>query len=402
MTRRLTSVERYLWRLIMPQAVFALVGTGQIAQTQHLPNLMRAPHIRLKTLCERNDELLRKMHTQYPVPCATTDHRQVLADPEVQAVVICTKEDAQAGLTIEALNAGKHVYVEKPLAATPEECQAVVEAQEKSGRHVAVGFNRRFAPAYQKARECVKRHGGAHNIHYRVATTAWRWHKSKPMSRTRVLTELCHVFDFLRWFTSSEIRTVYCVEARPDDEAYALKLSSGCVATIMSTGYATVDLPKERLEVISEKGGVVAEEFAELRTYGYPDFDHVYRFPGHSHPGREFGHKYLFEQLGAEADHALRRMAWELQCRLESDSTLPDVERAAIREYLEKRAPIWNYMGNKGWLDALDHLAQCILENRVPDAATARDALAASRVGHAALRSREEGQAINVETPGCP
>jgi hypothetical protein len=141
----------------------------------------------------------------------------------------------------------------------------------------------------------------------------------------------------------------------------------------------------------------VVEDFAELRTYGYPDCEHVYRFHGHNIPDREFTHKYLLEQLGAEAVYGLRRMGWELENRLASGAVASEAEQAAIRDYLKNRAPIFNYMGNKGWLDAVDHLAECVLENRTPDTAGARDALAASRIGHAAIRSRKEGCPVELD-----
>jgi len=94
----------------MDKAVFGLIGAGGIAQSQHLPNLARAPHVRLKTLCDLREEVLGPMQAKYAVPHATTDYRELLADPEIQAVVVATREDAQARLAIEALRAGKHVY----------------------------------------------------------------------------------------------------------------------------------------------------------------------------------------------------------------------------------------------------------------------------------------------------
>ncbi|MGD0089880.1 MAG: Gfo/Idh/MocA family oxidoreductase, partial [Planctomycetota bacterium] len=123
----------------MARTVFGIIGCGGIAQSQHLPNLTRAPHVWLKTLCDRREDVARAMQAKYSVPNLATNHAALLADPEIQAVVVATREDMQAQLTIEALRAGKHVYVEKPLANTAEECAAVVSAQQQSGKHVAAG-----------------------------------------------------------------------------------------------------------------------------------------------------------------------------------------------------------------------------------------------------------------------
>lgn len=118
----------------MQQAVFGIIGAGGIAQSQHLPNIMRAPHARLKTLCDVRADVLHEMQDKYNVPHAVEDYKALLADPGIDAVIVATREDMQALLTIEALGAGKHVYVEKPLATTPAEAARVAKAQEKSGK----------------------------------------------------------------------------------------------------------------------------------------------------------------------------------------------------------------------------------------------------------------------------
>jgi len=384
----------------MDQAVFGIIGVGGIAQSQHLPNMTRAPHIRLKTACDLREDLLKQMQAKYDVPAATTKHAELLADPEIQAVVVATHEDVQAKLAIEAVEAGKNVYVEKPLAKTAAECKAVAAAAAKAGTFVAVGFNRRFAPAYVRAKQLIDGHGGAWNIHYRIADEYARgWGRNLPPGY-HVIVELCHIFDILRFFTGSEAQSVYCIESRDDDEVFALKFACGTVATITSSGYASMDLPKERLEIITEWGGLTVEEFVELRTYGLPDAEHVYTYPGHTHPDREFTTKYLLRHLGAEGLYALRRMGYELRRRhrREEDSGEVQVDSAELERYLGRTGPHWNYMVDKGWVAAIDHLAQCILSGETPQNASAEDAWKASVIGHAAIQSRDSGQPVALET----
>ncbi len=377
---------------------FALIGLGHIAQSQHLPNMTRAPHVDLRTLCDLRQDVLDTMQCKYDVPQAATDYRQVLADPEIDAVCIATKEDAQAMLTCEALAAGKHVYVEKPLATTVEECAPVVAAQRESGKFVVVGFNRRMAPAYLRAREIVRAKGGARIIHYRLSDNAC---EGGYRDGTRVIHEMCHVFDLLRYFADSEAESVYCLAARPDEEVYVVRMASGCVCTVIGTGYVTRDVPKEHMEIFTqEPGGVIVEEFVELRTYGYPDFDHVYRFAGHSHPDREFTHKYLFQIQGAQALHGIRRMAWELIHRHRTRPDDPSFhDNAELARYIPLMGtnPRWNYMVDKGWLACIDYLAECIVNNKPPvHTAGAEDGLQATRIVHAAIRSRESGKAVSL------
>lgn len=378
----------------MERVVFGLIGAGGIAQSQHLPNLARAPHATLKTLCDLREDVLGRMQRKYAVPQATTDHRALLSGPEIQAVVVATREDAQAALTIEALRAGKHVYVEKPLATTTEACASVVAAGRETGRFVAVGFNRRFAPAYRKAREIARAEGGVWNIHYRISDEYWRWGKSYPPG-VRVIHEVCHIFDLLRWLTGSEAESIYCTQSRPDDEICVLKFRSGCVASITSSGYATMDLPKERLEVITERGALTVEDFVELRTFGFADREPVLRFAGHTHPDREFTHRYLLETEGAAALYALRRMGWALRDAAERSPTgEPSTDADEIRRYLGETAPHWNYMVDKGWLAALDHFAERILAGEIPENAGAEDGLRASLLSHAAIRSRDSNTVV--------
>ena len=382
----------------MEQAAFGIIGLGGIARSQHLPNLTRAPHVRLKTVCDLREDVLRDVQSMYSVPCAETDYRRMLADPEIDAVVVATREDMQAPLTIDALDAGKHVYVEKPLADCPEKAEAVVAAQERSGKHVAVGFNRRMAPAYRKAKELVLRDGGPKNVHYRISDEYWNWGRNNPPG-VRVIHEVCHIFDILRWLTDSDPLSIYCVASRPDDEVFVLRFASGCVASIMSSGYVTMDMPKERLEAVSERGAVVVEEFVELRSYGYCGVPDVLCFAGHSHPDRGSTHKYLLEKTGAAGLYALRRMGWEQRERLRrlgEDEGEPALDRAELQTFFDRYAPHWNYMVDKGWLAAIDHFAECILSGASPETASAEDGLWSSRLSAAAIRSRETGVLIEL------
>ncbi len=375
----------------MRQAVFGLIGTGGIAQSQHLPNLTRARHARLKTICDLREDVLTAMQAKYAIPHATSDYRELLEDPEIEAVVVATKETMQAPLTIEALQAGKHVYVEKPLANTPDEVRQVVAAQEAAGKFVAVGFNRRFAPAYAKAREILWSDGGPKNVHYRISDEYWRWGRNYPPN-TRIIHEVCHIFDLLRWLTGADPVSIYDLASRPDDEAILVQFASGCVATIMSSGFCTMDLPKERLEAVSELGAVIVEEFVELRAFGYREHDYLHRFAGHSHPDREYTHKHLLQRGGAAALHDLRRMGWEQRERCEAGGEQPD--RAELEDYVNHRSPHWNYMVDKGWLAAMDHFAECVLTGQTPSNASAADGLWSARMSEAAIASRDSGQVV--------
>ena len=382
------------------KAVFGLIGTGGISQTQHLPNLSRAAHVRLKTVCDLDSGRLYEQQRAFEVPHATTDYRTVLADPEIDAVVIATSPSNHARLALDAINAGKHVYVEKPLAPTVEECRPVVEAWRASDSMVVVGLNRRMAPSTEQAIRILAAHGGPFNIHYRIADAYWEWGMDNPPGQ-RVLHELCHIFDLLRYLTHSEATSVYCVESRPDDEAILLKFDSGCVATIMSTGNVEYDMPKESLEVIVDRGGFIVTDFVELRTFGLDDFEPVYRFPGHVRPGRDDFHAQLFAAYGADAMTILRRLRRHQAARLSEmkrRNPAPPAQQA-LERYIDEYAANVNYMMDKGWLHAMEHFAVSILKGRLARLATPEDGLRAAVITEACIRSRSLGQAVPLESP---
>lgn len=372
----------------------ALVGCGGIARSQHLPNLTRTPGVRLQAVCDVHRCAAESAARDYGVPRVTEHVADLLADPTIELVVVATKEDFQVPLTCQALAAGKHVYVEKPLATTPEACAEVVAAQARHGKLVQVGFNRRFAPACREAKRILRRRGGATNLYFRISDEYWNWGRHQPPG-VRVIHEVCHVFDLLRWLTDSDAESIYCACARPDDEVYTLKFRSGAVATIMNSGEVTCDLPKERIEIVTrDPGALIIEEYTELRTYGCKDEPAVMRFAGHTHPESEFTHKLLFEKLGAPALEAFRRLRWELRNRAEAGQI--DPQDAELRKFMEQSFPHVNYLVDKGWRAAIEHLADCIRGRAAFDGAGPADALAASRLATAAIRSREAGEVVRL------
>jgi predicted dehydrogenase len=369
----------------MRKARLAVIGTGGLAQSQHLPNIQRSRLAELEALCDLNPELLQRLGRKYQVAKTRTDYREVLADPDIDGVVIATREDTHVPLTVEALQAGKHVYVEKPLAETPEECSKVVEARQASGKCVIVGMNRRCAPAYVMARQLLLENGGARNLFYRIADTySFTWGHRFGQGN-RMLHELCHIFDILRFFADSEVAEVYCRSQRDDDESILLTFQSGCAACILSSGFASHAVPKEHFEAVAEAGMLIIEEFVELRTFGLPNTpDLVKFFPGHSHPDHDQQHVQRFAEEGYPALLEFRsRLAVKM-----ADNTLSDSERDKL--------PLLNYSVDKGWQAAIDHFADIILNGTKQHAASEIDGLRASEITAAAIQSRRTRKPVAI------
>jgi len=162
--------------------------------------------------------------------------------------------------------------------------------------------------------------------------------------------------------------------------------------------YASLDWPKEALEIIADVGGVTVDNFVELRTYGFDEAEPKTCFAGHVHPDRDFTHRYVYEQLGGEAMravHAAARRHWRRrrgQVAIEGtmDALLAD-------DYFDAHMPIHNYEVDKGWLWAIDHFAECIATGAAPENSNATDGLIAEQLATAAAESRKSGQPVTLD-----
>jgi predicted dehydrogenase len=154
-------------------------------------------------------------------------------------------------------------------------------------------------------------------------------------------------------------------------------------------------MPKERAEIVTERGGLAAEDFVELRTYGYADRPAVLTFEGHTHPDRPYTHKRLTKHLGAAGWAAFRRATWELREEVEAglDPDRPDADE--VRRYVAETIP--NFLRDQGWLAAVRAFVTGIQTGDPTDHAGAADALAAVRVAQACVRSRDEGRVVAMD-----
>jgi predicted dehydrogenase len=133
-----------------------ILGVGPIAQIAHLPALKKAANVDLVALCDASEELGARMAAAYGVGAVYTDHHRFLAEADVDAVLIPVAHEFHAPLALDALRAGKHVLVEKPMAVTVAECEQMVAAAEESGRQLGVAFMKRRDPSLEFAQRFVE------------------------------------------------------------------------------------------------------------------------------------------------------------------------------------------------------------------------------------------------------
>lgn len=369
----------------------ALIGAGNFARRQHLPNLSRIRECRLRAICDADRSVLDAVASAHPSDYTCEDARRVFDDPAVQAVVIAVRHDLQPELAIAALRSGKHVYVEKPLGHGPGDCARVAEAARQADRRLAVGFNRRYAPIYRRLREVIASAGGCFNVHVRMADDAWRWANNYPPGFLLPL-DAGHLFDLLRWLCGAEIEQVACLSSRAEDDAMLLRMDNGCVATIQLSGNASMDLPKEQVDVITQRGAAMALDFVELRTFGLQDQPAVETFPGHSHPQGEYLPVPLLAKRGLAGLLDVRRCAWELRQLVESGGHRDRPDAAEIERFVAGTTP--NFLRDQGWLASLRAFVIGVRDDTPTDHANAMDAWHAARATRAAVLSRQGGQLV--------
>jgi predicted dehydrogenase len=141
-----------------------VVGAGPIAQFAHLEACRRARNIELYALCDVAGDLLARMEAIHQPRVTYLDYEKMLADPEVDAVIVATSDEFHVSLAAKALEAGKHVFVEKPLGLAVEECDELAGLVAKTRRIFQVGFNYRFDPSLDFARKFVRAEVGAISI----------------------------------------------------------------------------------------------------------------------------------------------------------------------------------------------------------------------------------------------
>lgn len=132
-----------------------VIGCGKIAQVRHLPEYQANPNVEICGLFDQNLERARELADAYGAKAYETLDA-LLADPQIDAVSVCTANNTHADISVMALNAGKHVLCEKPMATTLEDCERMVLAAEKNQKFLMIGQNQRLAKAHQKAKQLLE------------------------------------------------------------------------------------------------------------------------------------------------------------------------------------------------------------------------------------------------------
>jgi predicted dehydrogenase/threonine dehydrogenase-like Zn-dependent dehydrogenase len=208
----------------------------------------------------------------------STDTAGVIADRDVNALVISTRHDSHAELAIQALKADKYVFIEKPLCLTLEELASIESAATASAGRLMVGFNRRFAPQVQQIKSLLAGAGGPKAFVMTVnagAIPAEHWTQDRAVGGGRVVGEACHFIDLLRYLAGAPIvewRRLDMASPTHDTLSLQLAFEDGSMGTVHYFANGPKSFPKERLEVFASGRVLQLDNFRKLTGFGWPGF----------------------------------------------------------------------------------------------------------------------------------
>ncbi len=260
--------------------VVGVIGAGNFTKLVLLPAIQAAGG-RLRTVGSAGGVSGLHAARKFEADEATTDYRGVLADPEINAVFITTRHSSHARMTAEALAAGKHVFVEKPLAIDEEGLELVRAAHAAHpDRQLMVGFNRRFAPHAEKVRAMLA--GRSQPVAVSIMVNAGdippdSWIQDPAVGGGRIVGEGCHFIDLLMFLVGRPIASVQAnmfgpggVAVREDKMTISLTFADGSIGTVHYWANGPKSFPKERVEVFSEGRVVVIDNWRRLTAYDWP------------------------------------------------------------------------------------------------------------------------------------
>ncbi len=262
-----------------------IIGCGRATETLHLPALSRIEQVEVVALADPAHDRLQSVADRFNVAGRYSSHDELLQKADVDVVAVCVPVQFHVAVALDALDAGKHVFIEKPLALTLEDADRLIERASGSDRKIMVGFNLRQHRLIQQARNLIQegslgalegiRSIWTSAIRYRQELPAWR--NSRELGGGALFEISVHHFDLWRFLLDSEIVDVYAssTPSKGPEETVtvAAKMSNGTVASALFSEHTS---DNNALEIFG-RGGRLA-----ISLYR---FDGLEQFPMLSTPG---------------------------------------------------------------------------------------------------------------------
>ena len=284
------------WNYQDNKGIIGVIGAGNFTKMTMLPAL-KGSNAKLKYIASQGGVSGTAIAKKYNFTNSTTNYKEILNDKDVDLVVITTRHDLHAKMAIEALNAGKHVFVEKPMALNNEELEDIIQAQQTSGKTVTIGFNRRFSPHIQKIKSLI----GTSPMNIIATMNAGYipqnvWVQDLKIGGGRIIGEACHFIDLITYITGSKVKSV-CMNAmgtnpeeNTDNATLILKYENGSTGVINYFSNGSKAYSKERIEVFSQEKILIMDNFRKTEGFGFKGFSKL-------STRLDKGHKNQFHEL---------------------------------------------------------------------------------------------------------
>jgi predicted dehydrogenase/threonine dehydrogenase-like Zn-dependent dehydrogenase len=252
----------------------ALIGAGNLARWAHLPALQKTTGATVRAVYSANGVRGMSYAKRFGAAYTATDYKQILEDKDVHVAVITSRNQEHAPQAIAALRAGKHVFVEKPMALTEQECRDLVEAAAESGCHLTVGFNRRFAPFYIPLKKHLAGRSSPAVVNCRINSPgiSGSYWMADPATGGAILGEACHFVDLMYWLLDAEPLSVsaYSLPTGKDDPigenniVASFRFADGSVGSLTYCTVGSKTSGGERVEAFTQGLGIATEDFKRL------------------------------------------------------------------------------------------------------------------------------------------
>jgi polar amino acid transport system substrate-binding protein len=254
-----------------------LIGAGAYAQKILLPNF-KAAGAEFCSVASASGVSARDVGTKYGFARFLSDAQSVIDDDETNLIVVATRHGSHAELARLALERGKHVFVEKPLALDDAELDSVIEAARRSAGQLLVGFNRRFSPLAARAKEVFAGRQSPLSLVYRVNAgriPREHWTQDAGEGGGRIIGEVCHFIDLMQFITGAAPKSVYAESVAggmgnivsEDSVLITLQFGDGSNGVIAYLAEGDSSLRKERIEIFGEGKTFVIEDFRSASLY---------------------------------------------------------------------------------------------------------------------------------------
>lgn len=257
-----------------------LVGAGLFTRALLLPALSKVPGISLRGIATATGATANHIAKKFKFAYDTTDYQHLLTAPDIDAIFILTRHNLHAKMVIEALKAGKHVFVEKPLCLNESQLNEIISTYtslltpHSSPPLLMVGYNRRHAPLSIKAKEFFGRRSTPLMINCRINAgfvPKDHWVHDPEQGGGRIIGEVCHFVDLVQYWTNSFVKQVYAQRisgdsgaiVNTDNVSITLKLQDGSIGQILYTAAGDKAFSRERYELFCENSVCVIDDFKE-------------------------------------------------------------------------------------------------------------------------------------------